>query len=254
MRSKALIIAYHRVKDEMDAHLRPTKVADFERQMRYLAKAYHLMPLETMALHIRSGKLLPRRAIAVTFDDGYRDNYEHAYPVLKEYNIPATVFVTTEFIGTGKIPSWDRGHYRGKTALMLSWKQVREMSDGGISFGSHTLTHPFLARIPQKEVEREIRLSKDIIEQATGKPVTALAYPSGNFNSEIKGIVREAGYASAVSTRPGYNSPHGDVYAMKRNVIQLQSVCHRAFPLSYRAEVTGMVGHVRNAYYRIRGW
>lgn len=253
MPGKALIIAYHRVKDEMDAHLRPTKVADFERQMRYLAKAYHPMPLETMARHLRNGMPLPPRAIAVTFDDGYCDNYENAYPVLKEYRIPATVFITTEFIGTGQIPAWDRGRYKGETALMLSWKQVREMSDGGISFGSHTLTHPFLARIPREQVEREIRLSKDIIEQLTGKPVTALAYPSGDFNSEIKGIVREAGYATAVSTRPGYNAPHGDVYALKRNVIQLQSVCHRAFPLSYRAEVTGMVGHVRNAYYRIRG-
>jgi peptidoglycan/xylan/chitin deacetylase (PgdA/CDA1 family) len=249
---KALIICYHCIKDEAWPHLRPTKVADFEKQMRYLSKVYNPISLERMAQHIQNGTSFPSKAIAVTFDDGYQDNYENAYPILKKYNIPATVFLTTGFIGTGQIPAWDRGYYTAEKTLMLSWQQVREMSDGGISFGSHTLTHPFLTRIPLKQARKEIHRSKDIIEQQTGRPVTTFSYPTGDFDSDIKGIVEEAGHSAAVSTIPGYNSAQDDLYALKRNVIQLQSVCHRLFPLSFLAELTGVLGHLRGFYHRMK--
>ena len=246
---RALIICYHCRNDEANSYLRPTTVTDFRNQMRYLSKAYHPISLERMARH---GTLLPRKTIVVTLDDGYQDNYENAYPILKEYDIPATVFLTTGFIGTGEIPRWEKGHYTAEKTLMLSWKQVREMSDNGISFGSHTLTHPFLTRIPRTQAEKEIHLSKDIIEQQIGKCITTFSYPSGDFNSDTEAIVKEAGYSAAVSTMAGYNVTHDDVHALKRNIIQLQSVCHRFFPLSFRAEVTGFVGHMRAFYYRIR--
>ena len=249
---KALIIGYHCVKDESDSYLRPTSIADFDAQMQYLSKRYHPMSLEKVAQHIRSGEALPPRAIAVTFDDGYRDNYENAYPVLRKYEIPATIFLTTGFIGTGEIPAWDRGFYTSEETLMLSWKQVREMGSDGISFGSHTLTHPLLSRIPRKRVEEELCLSKDIIEQQIGMPVTTFAYPSGDFNSETKELVRESGYAAAVSVTAGHNGLHNDVYALRRNLIQLQSICHTLFPLSFVAEITGVVGHARALYYRMR--
>ena len=252
MLMKALIICYHCIKDEPWPHLRPAKVADFENQMQYLSKAYNPISLERIAQCIQNGTSLPTKTIAVTFDDGYQDNYKNAYPIIKKYSIPATIFLTTGFIGTGEIPAWDKGYYKSEETLMLSWDQVREMSDNGISFGSHTLTHPFLTRIPRKQAQREIRLSKDIIEQQIGKPVTTLVYPSGDFNSEIRGIVKEAGYSAAVSTIAGHNSAYDDVYALKRNVIQLQSVCHRLFPLSFIAEMTGVLQHVRTFYHRIK--
>ena len=250
--TKALIICYHCVKDEAFPHLRPAKVADFENQMRYLSKKYNPISLERMAQHIQNEMSLPSKAVAVTFDDGYQDNYENAYPILKKYHIPATFFLTTSFIGTGEIPRWDKEFYTADKALMLSWEQVREMSDSDISFGSHTLTHPFLTRIPRKQAQREIRLSRDIIEQKIGKPVTTFAYPSGNFDSEIKEIVKAAGYTAAVSTIPGYNTLHDDVHVLKRNVIQLRSVCHKLFPLSFFAEITGLLGHARFYYHRIK--
>jgi peptidoglycan/xylan/chitin deacetylase (PgdA/CDA1 family) len=250
--TKALIICYHCVKDEAFPHLRPVKVVDFENQMRYLSNIYNPISLERMAQYIQNGTSLPSKAIAVTFDDGYRDNYENAYSILKKYHIPATVFLTTGFIGTGEIPRWDKEYYEEDKELMLSWGQVREMSDNGIFFGSHTLTHPFLTGIPRKQAQKEIHQSRDIIEQQIGKPVMTFAYPSGNFDSEIKEIVKDAGYAAAVSTIPGYNTMHDDVHVLKRNVIQLQSVCHILFPLSFLAEITGMLGHARFYYHRIK--
>jgi len=249
---KALIICYHCIKDEPWPHLRPAKVADFESQMQYLAKAYNPISLETMAQHLREGTPLPAKAIAVTFDDGYLDNYENAYPILQQYGVPATIFLTTGFIETGEIPAWDKEYYTAEKALMLSWAQVREMSDSGISFGSHTLTHPFLTRIPPEQVQREIRLSKDIIEQQIGKPVTTFSYPSGDFDSDTIGIVKEVGYSAAVTTIAGHNGAHDDIHALKRNVIQLQSVCHKFFPLSFLAELTGVLGQVRALYHRMK--
>jgi peptidoglycan/xylan/chitin deacetylase (PgdA/CDA1 family) len=249
---KALILCYHCVKDQGNPRLRPTKIADFEKQMQYLSKMCNPISLEKIAQHIQNGTSLPPKAVAVTFDDGYEDNYEYAYPILKKYNIPATFFLTTSFIGTGKIPGWDQGYYKAENTLMLSWEQVRQMSGDGFSFGSHTLTHPFLTRIPRKQAQKEIYLSKDIIEQRTGIPVTTFSYPSGKFDSDIKEMVKEAGYSAAVSTIPGYNRAHSDVHTLKRNVIQLQSVCHRLFPLSFVAEMTGSLGHLRAFYHKIK--
>ena len=249
---KALIICYHCIKDEGNPNLRPAKVADFDKQMQYLSKVYNPISLDQMAQHIQNGTSLPSKAVAVTFDDGYRDNYENAYPILRKYNIPATFFLTTGFIGTGQIPKWDKAYHTNENTLMLSWEQVLKMSGNGIAFGSHTLTHPFLTRIPLKQAQKEICMSKDIIEQKIGTPITTFSYPSGNFDSNIKQIVKEAGYSAAVSTIPGYNSMHVDVHALKRNVIQLQSVYHRLFPLSFLAEMTGVLGHLRAFYHRMK--
>jgi peptidoglycan/xylan/chitin deacetylase (PgdA/CDA1 family) len=227
-------------------------VADFENQMQYLSKVYNPISLEKMAQHIQNGTSLPSKAVAVTFDDGYRDNYENAYPILKKYDIPGTFFLITDYIGTGEIPAWDKGYYIAEKILMLSWEQVREMSDNGISFGSHTLTHPFLTKISRKQVQKEIHFSKDIIEQRIGKPVTSFAYPSGDFDSDIKEIVKKTGYSAAVSTISGYNCASNDAYELRRNVIQLQSVYHKLFPLSFLVEITGLLEHLRVPYHRMR--
>ncbi len=252
MSTHALILCYHGVKDEVDSGLRPTTVADFRRQMRFLSQAYTPISLPQLVQHLQDAAPFPPRAVAVTLDDGYRDNYENAYPLLQEYRIPATIFLATRFLGTGEIPPWEKGRYTGPKPLMLSWPQVRRMSAGGISFGAHTLTHPFLTRIPRRQAQAEIHQSKDVIEQQIGKPVTLLAYPSGDFNADIAEMVQGTGYAAAVSIVPGSVRVHDDPYALKRNLIQLQSVCHRLFPLSYVAEMTGVVEQVRVGYYRMR--
>lgn len=307
---KSLIICYHRISDDNNSYLRPTNVADFANQMQYLSKVYKPVSLEEIVQHIKNGTPLPSKSIAITFDDGYRDIYENAYPILRKYGIPATIFLTTGYVGTAEIPLWDKAFYapskakkrtpvpgildaehseppdrktmhmpaqmrnqldekdrsyavvdqpdarihnHAEKSLMLSWEEVREMSDNGILFGSHTLTHPFLTKISRKQVQKEIYISKQIIEQQIGKSVTTFAYPGGDFDPDIEEIVKEAGYSAAVSTVPGYNSVCDDVYALRRNIIQLQSVFHKFFPLSFIVEVTGVVGHVRRIYHEMRG-
>lgn len=106
-----IILVYHKVNDDYEKgkHLRPhvrgTPVADFRRQMRYLKKRHNVIPLQTAVSIIREGAKLPKNAVAITFDDGYRDNYTNAYPVLRLHCLPATFFLTTGFIGCRR-PAW----------------------------------------------------------------------------------------------------------------------------------------------------
>lgn len=311
--TKALIICYHRINDNSNSYLRPMIVKSFDRQMQYLSKAYNPVSLERIIEHIRDGRPLPPKAIAITFDDGYRDNYENAYPILKKYSIPATVFLTTDYIGTSGVSHWDKVYNmlsqakKGTIAfpilgnteynmpldkkgirkivkvinrldekrrecvivhladqlgasvdkcssryLSLSWDEVREMSNAGISFGAHTMTHPFLTRISHERARKEIYLSRKIIEEQTGKPVRAFAYPAGDFDIHTQKMVEQAGYFGAVSIIPGYNNSKTDRYALRRNAIGLPAKASSLLAV-FKAEVTGKVSHLRKCYQRIRG-
>ena len=111
-RSQVAILIYHRVcpQDE-SGHLRSTAPDDFAKQIKYFRQHYEILSLESLSDYLRSGKRLPQKAIVITFDDGYKDNYLYAYPVLKTYDIPATVFLTTGYIGSDKLFWWDELTY-----------------------------------------------------------------------------------------------------------------------------------------------
>ncbi len=324
-----LILCYHRINNDSHSYLQllgkhfriedseysriipSTKVENFEKQMRYLSRFYHPVPLEDIVQHIRNGTSPPPKSVAITFDDGYRDNYDNAYPILKKYGIPATIFLTTGYIDTDEIPWWDKVYYVLSQAkegeplstelprakfnepfnkksikrviqmlkqleekekksiiaeltdqrdlkvndfaeknLMLSWEEVREMSNNGISFGAHTLTHPLLPRVPSDQARDEIYISKDIIEQQIGKSVNIFAYPGGDFDVHIEKMVKNAGYFAAVSSIPGYNHSETNIYALKRNGIRLSNRIE-FFPI-FKVEVTGVLGHLMGFYDRIR--
>ena len=112
LRSQVVILMYHRVGPYKDIwSLRPTYASDFEDQIRYLGKTHKILPLRELAQHIREKRPLPKRTAIITFDDGYKDVYIYAYPILKKYNVPATIFLTTGHIGTGNLFWWDKIGY-----------------------------------------------------------------------------------------------------------------------------------------------
>ncbi len=176
----------------------------FDRQMRFLKeKKYNVVTLEEVARIILSGKSVPHKTVVITLDDGYRDNYYFAFPILKKYGLPATIFIIYNEIGR-----FDR----------LSWNEVYTMRDSGlITFGSHTLGPEPLVNIKSDdEVRRQIFLSKVKFQEKVGKPVDLFSYPEGKFNSRIKDLVKEAGYKAAVVTSPGKKYPNNDIFLLKR--------------------------------------
>ncbi len=137
---------------------------------------------------------------AMTFDDGFLSVYEHAYPLLKERQITATVYIVVDSLGG--INDWDR-RAGDVEERMMSAKQARELADNGFEIGSHTLTHPRLAQLEDEQLTREITDSKHKLEDLIGKEVTSLSYPYGNFDNRVLQAAVAAGYKNAVSTKLG---------------------------------------------------
>lgn len=199
------IVMYHSVVPMVaKGNLLTVSAGTFEKQMSFLKRhQYNVVRLEAVRDYILGNKKIPGRTIALTFDDGYKDNYTYAFPILKKYNFPATVFIIVSEVG-----SPDR----------LSWEEIKEMQDSGlITFGSHTFTHPFLDNLKStQDLKREIFGSKIALEEKLGKPVEIFSYPIGRFNAQVIQEVKDAGYQVAVVTNPGKKLPDNNVLALKR--------------------------------------
>jgi peptidoglycan/xylan/chitin deacetylase (PgdA/CDA1 family) len=163
---------------------------------------YNIVSLQELVRMIRSKRPMPRKTVAITFDDGYKNNYTHAFWALKKYNIPATVFVAVNKIGTD-------GH--------LSWGDLKKMSENNISIGSHTLSECFLPDIKDDtELKKEIYESRNRIKTRIPDGGDFIAYCSGGFNDKIRDMVIAAGYKGACATNPGRRYPKNDIFALKR--------------------------------------
>jgi peptidoglycan/xylan/chitin deacetylase (PgdA/CDA1 family) len=201
------ILMYHSVNP---AASRKTMLAvtpeTFERQMRFLKNNhYNVITLQGLADLIREKSKIPYRTIVITIDDGYKDIYTYAFPILKKYNLPATLFIIVNEVGR---PQGDR----------LSWDDIKVMQDSGLMvFGSHTLGPEILTKIKsEEELRRQIFTSRQILEEKLGKKVDVFSYPEGRFNGKIRRLVIDAGYSAAVATNPGKSYPSNDVFALKR--------------------------------------
>jgi peptidoglycan/xylan/chitin deacetylase (PgdA/CDA1 family) len=201
------ILMYHSVNPQTKKeNRREVNSAQFERQMRFLKNfGYNVVPLGELISFVEEGRPIPARSVAITFDDGWRDVYTYAFPVLKKYNLPATLFVIINEIGR---PAQDR----------LSWDEIKQMQDSGlISFGSHCLGPEPLVNIKSEaELRRQIFASKKVLEGKLGREVYIFSYPEGRFDGNIKNLVREAGYKMAVACSPGKKFSNSDIFALKR--------------------------------------
>ena len=200
-RPKVRILNYHMV-DNRELSLAVTP-KDFERQMVWL-KNNGFETITPAELHaaLTEGAELPAKPVLITFDDGYVDNYTNAYPILKKYNLKATIFIVTGFVSSRK------GY--------LTWDQLREMEANGISVEGHTMTHRALTDLSDDEAKEELAASKRLIEEKLGKTVTCFAYPTGAYNLHIASLVQEAGYKMAFTVRYGNTDRASNLYALDR--------------------------------------
>jgi peptidoglycan/xylan/chitin deacetylase (PgdA/CDA1 family) len=196
---------YHSVSpDALPENRIAISTETFERQMHFLKNhQYNVLPLESLAALIKGRKRIPSKTISITFDDGYKDNYIYAFPILKKYNLSAAIFIITDEVGRA-----DR----------LSWDEIKTMQDSGIvTFGSHTLgPEPLINIKSEQELRKQIFDSKKILEEKLGCKVNAFSYPEGRFNNKIKQLVMTAGYKLAVATNPGKKFVNDDIFALKR--------------------------------------
>lgn len=203
----------------------------FAEQMEFLYKSgYKVIPLENLVECIRKKKDLPEKSIVITFDDGHKDNYTNAFPVLKKFDFPATIFVITDFIGKELVyesdvkrgVKWYRKH--------LSWADMEKMSKSGlITFGSHTLAHINLTRVTLEEAERNLLTSKKVLEDRLGREIKLFSYPYGAFDTDVKQLIEKCGYICACITVYGANDRNTDAFELNRIGIYSTEVTLREF-------------------------
>ncbi|MEC4888420.1 MAG: polysaccharide deacetylase family protein [Nitrospira sp.] len=186
----------------------------FARQMAWLKwTGRPVLSLEAFLQYHREHRLPPPRSIVITFDDGYADNRAIAYPILRRHGFPATIFVVTEMVGGRNM--WDtEGLLRGRP--LLKWSDLKEMTHGGMSVGSHTKTHIPLADAPLPQIEEEVKGSRVQIERELGGPILSFAYPNGRHDNTSEAAVERAGFAGACSSHLGVNDPATPPYVLRR--------------------------------------
>ncbi len=229
---KVLVLNYHMVNPMViSLAIDPT---DFEWQMKYLVDhGYHTISTDELYDFMEGKGTLPDRPVLITFDDGYVDNYTNAYPILKKYNLKATIFIVTGFVSSRK------GY--------LTWDQLREMEQHGIMAQSHTVTHARLPELPDERIREELVESKRTAEAELGHPIDFIAYPTGVHDLHIVSIAKEAGYRGGFTVKYGNVDRSSNVYALERVPVFRTSATNADFVdrLRYTSNIT-QYGWTRN--------
>ena len=205
------ILTYHSLDDS--GSILSVSPGAFAEQMRVLHEAaIRTLSLPAAAQALRGGRV-PAGVVALTFDDGFENFYQHGYPVLRRYGFTATIFLVTDYCGRDNC--WPSQPTHVTRRPLLRWAQVREMSEAGIVFGAHTGTHPDLTRLSSRDAEAEILASKRAIEHALQRPVESFAYPYGAYDDAVKRLTA-AHFPLACSTRLGFATAASDLLALER--------------------------------------
>lgn len=208
---RTFVLCYHKVAPFSRGGLKSLFVRPgyFDGQMGYLKmRGYRTVRLPELARMLASGEKLPGKIFVITFDDGYRDNYTAAYPILKKHGFTATVFLTASAVGK-KIA------YPGEPAEEhLSPEEIKAMSDI-IDFGAHTINHVRLADVSDDDVISEVAGSKKSLEAAAGVKAETFCYPFGSFDERSVGAARK-NYVAACATMPGLVAEGADPHLLPR--------------------------------------
>src|SRR4029077_12849114 len=229
------LLGYHRISRDRD--VLAVSPDAFRRQMEAIrASGARVLRLD------RAFALLARPVedfcICITFDDGYRDALDVALPILREFEMPATVYLPTAMIDGAAPYDW----YGERPApAALDWDGVRGLiADGLVDVQAHTRTHPRLTALDDASARWELATSKAEIEQRLGVAVTSVCYPAGLYGSREVGLVRELGYHGAVTCRPGINDAGTDPTELRRNLIAPRDDIRR-----FRAKLGGLLDSSR---------
>jgi peptidoglycan/xylan/chitin deacetylase (PgdA/CDA1 family) len=213
------ILMYHSIADEDESHVHPyfrtaTHPRIFSGQMDHLATAgYSTLSVRDAVRQLQTGADVGK-CVVITFDDGYKNFYTNAFPALSKHGFTADMYLPTAHIGDAAIP------FKGKECL--TWNEVRELEKHGISFGSHTVSHPKLYGMSRTAICEELTASKQTMEQKLGHEVESFAYPYAfpesdePFKDQMRELMIESGYGNGVCTTLGCAAPGDDIFFLKR--------------------------------------
>lgn len=210
------VLCYHGVCEEPADEWSVTP-AQLAAQLDLLVENAVPVPLPSIVQWLRGQVELPPHAVAVTFDDGYRDVLANAAPLLAARKVPGAVFVVSGLLDSAA-PSRS---FRPSRPL-LTWAELRSLADAGWTIGAHSVSHPILAELPEAEARRELHDARDRLEQGLGRAVRLLAYPFGTRRTvsvRDYGLAREAGYDAAFLDMTGSLRRGQDLFALPRSKV-----------------------------------
>jgi len=249
-RSRVIVVYYHRI-GEPDVLTRSR--SEFVRDLEYFKRHYECLSLRELCHRLKAGKWFRRRAVVISFDDGYRDNFTEAAPALRAAGLTATFFVSTGFVGTGKEFSHDQrrdsasGNHGRNGYPKLTWADLRTMEALGFEIGSHTINHTNLGDVGLNEMQAEISGSLEALNEELGREPRSFSFPWGkpaDISKAAIEAVQKAGYYSACSAYGGSNTSGTNPLNIKRVDVGNGHLSRLAF----RAKVAGFDPD----YYRVR--
>jgi peptidoglycan/xylan/chitin deacetylase (PgdA/CDA1 family) len=216
-RARAVVLYYHRIGQ---TDVLTTSREEFHNQLRDFKNRYECISLAELCHRLSEGRRLRRRSITITFDDGYRDNFTEAAPLLKEADLTATFFVSTGFIDYDRdFPHDLRDQNPSGRFPKLMWDDLRQMEADGFEIGSHTVNHISLGCADSATIEQEVYDSLDALDRELGRRKRPFSFPWGkhqDISAEAMDCVRRAGYYAAVSAYGGANTRGSSVFGIRR--------------------------------------
>ncbi len=260
-KDKTMILFYHFPSAEV-----------FRRNLAYLVKRYNIIPLDTLVNAIQKGdwSSIPPKSLVITLDDGFVENYA-LLPVLKEFNVPVTIYLCSHIVNTRRHYWYCSGYpdflklkkcsnqerlavlkkevgfdqekeYDRAQALNLD--QIKEMTPF-VDFESHSRFHPILPNCSDQESDGEIKGSKELLEKLLGKKIRHFSYPNGDYGDREAGYASRAGYDSAVTTQGGVNDLRSDLFRLKRVGVEDDASVNELV-----GEMCGFLSYFRSAFLR----
>ncbi|WP_019553405.1 polysaccharide deacetylase family protein [Propionispira raffinosivorans] len=205
------VLNYHQINNQ-DHNALTLSTTEFAAQMKDLAEeGYTTITPDQLLDYLQQGMTLPEKPVLITFDDGYKDNYFNAYPILKQYKFNATIFLISSLV--------NKDHY-------LSWQEIQEMKNNNILFEGHTFSHPHLNQVKDEKIlQQELLDSKEDLEKNLGYKIDCLAYPYGDYDQHVISMVQKYGYRAAFTVHLGSDMDKDNPYTLNRVPI-FQSQTH----------------------------
>jgi peptidoglycan/xylan/chitin deacetylase (PgdA/CDA1 family) len=220
--------------------------AAFAAQMRWLALAGHRpITLDDLLSARRGQARLPRRAVVITFDDGFQDCADYAVPILQARGFTATFFLVAGLVGGAS--TWLLAERKMQLALM-DWPAARRLEAAGLQTGAHSMRHPHLAELDRAACRAELLDSKLKLEDELGHTIAHLAYPYGSYDEAVRSMAADCGYQTGCSVRIGLSGEADDLLALQRvpvsgreSLLDFLSRLYTSLPLREALRASGAV-------------